>query len=110
MAVGLPSNAEEGTLDENPSDHPNEESLKVMRDQKRHFDATARHKSKVRNTMKVIHLLGQKGITNGKKKRVFFLVGGGMHIPIAQKEKQPKYVVEIEKCVLLETDIWLLTR
>lgn len=46
MAVGLPSNAEEGTLAENPSDHPNEESLKVMRDQKRHFDATARHKSK----------------------------------------------------------------
>ena len=33
-----------------------------------------------------------------------------MHIPIAQKEKQPKYVVEIEKYVLLETDIWLLTR
>ncbi|RVX01566.1 DUF724 domain-containing protein 7 [Vitis vinifera] len=47
MAVGLPSNAEEGTLAENPSDHPNEESLKVMRDQKRHFDATARHKSKL---------------------------------------------------------------
>lgn len=69
MAVGLPSNAEEGTLAENPSDRPNEESLKVMRDQKRHLDASARHKSKVSNTMRVIHLLDQKGIKNGKKKR-----------------------------------------
>lgn len=55
--VGLPSNTDEGTLSENLSDRTNEESLKVMREQKKIINPTERLKSKVRNTMRVIHLL-----------------------------------------------------
>lgn len=90
MALGLPANADEGALAENPSHHPNEESLKVMRDQKKYLNTTERFRSKVWNTMRVILLLDQRGIKTGKK-------GGNMYL--GHKEKQPKYIFEIERNV-----------
>ena len=58
MAAGLPSNTDEATLAENPSHHL-DESLNVMRYQKKDLNTTERLMSQVRNTMRAIHLLDQ---------------------------------------------------
>lgn len=85
MAAGLPSNANDGTLTENLSYCLNEESLKVMGDQRVQLDTTERLNSKVRTPVREILLLGKDVLKLGKEKK-----GGNL---LMKRQKQPKYIV-----------------